>query len=102
MTRSEIVEDLLQTNVTNTKEHCDELVSNATKIDSVAHSLRYIVEVDIPSIWTSDTEDVASLTANLTKNVEFLENLVKFTKDFAYTMQDFAASLEAQANKDGE
>ena len=101
MTAAEISSALetIQISTDDAKEYCTELINNASKIDSVKQSLNYIAGTDLPNIWQGENADVNSIITKLNENVEFLDNLTKFTREFATTLQDYVTAMEANANK---
>ena len=53
----------------------------------------------MPNIWQGQNSDVNSIIAKLNENVEFLDNLIRFTREFATTLQDYATAMESNASK---
>ena len=90
---------LIKVNTDNAIYHCDELLNELSNLESLKHSLEYIVNTDIPNIWTSDTADVTSLSNNLRNNTIFLGDFIKFSKEFSTTLQDYATALKAIGNE---
>lgn len=90
---------LIKVNTDNAIYHCDELLNELSNLESLKHSLEYIVNTDIPTIWTSDTADVTSLSNNLRNNAIFLGDFIKFSKEFSTTLQDYATALKAIGNE---
>ena len=90
---------LIKVNTDNAIYHCDELLNELSILESLKHSLEYIVNTDIPTIWTSDTADVTSLSNNLRNNAIFLGDFIKFSKEFSTTLQDYATALKAIGNE---
>ena len=91
--------ELIKVNTARAISHCEELLEELSNVDSLRHSLEYIVNTDIPNIWTSDTADINSISNGLKENVVFLENFIKFSKEFSITLQDYATSLKAIGNE---
>lgn len=83
----------LKIDTNSTVSYCDDLIANSINLESVNQSIKYIVGTDIPTYFSGDTADIQSISAGLTKNVEFLDNLIKFNKEFAMTLQDYAVSI---------
>ena len=90
---------LIKVNTDNAISHCNELLRELNNLESLKHSLEYIVNTDIPNIWTSDTADVISLSNNLKSNVNFLEDFIRFSKEFSTTLEDYAVALKAIGNE---
>lgn len=90
---------LIKVNTDNAISHCNELLRELNNLESLKHSLEYIVNTDIPNIWTSDTADVISLSNNLKSNVNFLEDFIRFSKEFSITLEDYAVALKAIGNE---
>ena len=101
MTAEQISSELetIQISPNEAKEYCSELISNASKIESVKQSLNFIAGTDLPNIWQGQNSDVNSIITKLNENVEFLDNLIRFTREFATTLQDYAAAMESNASK---
>lgn len=101
MTAEQISSELetIQISPNEAKEYCSELISNASKIESVKQSLNFIAGTDLPNIWQGQNSDVNSIIAKLNENVEFLDNLIRFTRQFATTLQDYATAMENNASK---
>lgn len=92
MTSADLENLKINTNVA--KEECDELLNNVGQIESITDSIRYIAGTDLPNIWQGENADVNSMITELNKNVEFLEQLTTVTREFAYTMRDYAIANE--------
>lgn len=90
---------LIKVNTESAISNCDELLNELNRLESLKHSLNYIVNTDIPNIWTSDTSDVASISTNLKSNISFLDDFIRFSKGFSMTLQDYAVALKAIGNE---
>ena len=101
MTTEQIADALenLQVDTASTKTNCEDILGTLMNLESVASSINYIVDKDIPTIWPEGGADLQSISASLKANAEFLNSLIKFHREFATTLEDYATTLEKTGNK---
>ncbi len=83
----------LKIDTESTNNYCDDLINGSINLSSINQSLKYIVGTDIPTYFASDSADIQSIIEGLNENAEFLDNLIKFNKEFAMTLQDYATAV---------
>lgn len=64
------------------KAKASELLENSNYLQSVSHSIDYILK-ELAVYWEQTQADAQSFSLGLKKNVEYLNNIVQYNKEFS-------------------